>query len=101
MLRIRPKHRDDVARLLFAVRVLFTADWGRKLLERGSGATYISATDLGEVLVPSQLWRLQPETFGAYKAAIAKYRFQRMLQLERMAGEQMRSRVTEWLRQPA
>ena len=43
---IRPKVSQLSVSLLFALRALFGADWTKPLLERGTGASYVSQDNL-------------------------------------------------------
>lgn len=82
LLIIRPKKADLSIRLLFALRTLLSFDYAPALIERGTGATYITETDLRRLLIPVNLSETFPVTFKNYCEAVNNWNFNRMVEIE-------------------
>ena len=52
VLIIRPKDPAAVLEILFALRIILALEWSNSLLERGTGASYVSHNGLLELLIP-------------------------------------------------
>jgi type I restriction enzyme M protein len=81
--RIRPSGNLTSDQLLFAIRVIYSNPLGKKLLVKGTGASYISAKSLMEAPIPINLHELFPDEFRQYKRNGAK------------ADPQLRSRIED------
>jgi len=70
MLIIRPFESIDPAQLLLASRVLLESRIGTSLVERGTGARYITEATLESLKIPLWLSHLDPGLFQRYRRAI-------------------------------
>jgi hypothetical protein len=91
VLIVRPQYRISSIRLLFAIRCLMALDFSSALLERGTGASYLSQGELEKFEVPYALSREYGQCFSLYVGAIRRRSFASMQQLESM----VRAMVTE------
>jgi tRNA1(Val) A37 N6-methylase TrmN6 len=66
---IRPFAWQYSLKLLFALRFVLSHDWSQALLERGTGARYISQQSLCGLLIPCDLYRRYPDQFRTFFAA--------------------------------
>ena len=69
VLIIRPKNYRISLKTLFALRFLLCHDWIQPLIERGTGATYVSHLSLLELRIPEDLWKKYPTQFRRFVAA--------------------------------
>ena len=69
VLIIRPKHSRVSTRLLFSLKILLEMEWSKSLLERGTGASYISHDSLRNLPIPTKLHECFPKTFASFVAA--------------------------------
>ena len=69
VLMIRPRRAADAQRLLWALRVVVGMGNATRLLEQGTGATYITEGAVKRLLVPMQLPQLFPQFWRAYRKA--------------------------------
>jgi tRNA1(Val) A37 N6-methylase TrmN6 len=83
---IRPK-LPTTEQLLFAFRVLLKFASTSALLERGTGASYITIDALASLLVPSNLHMMFPHAFRRYLRAIRARRANVMLSIEVSVAE--------------
>ena len=67
LLVIRPNSRSDSLKILFALQVLFSFEWAKSLIERGTGATYLGQDSLLDVPLPLTLHQLNPKKFELFK----------------------------------
>lgn len=63
---IRPISQNQSLKLLFALRVLLSFGWARPLVERGTGACYISSRCLLELWLPINIWKRYPKQFRLF-----------------------------------
>ena len=82
VLVVRPRDPRSGAELLFAIRVLLKGSSSSALLERGTGASYITIESLSSLEVPSNLHVSFPRHFGLYARAIRARRANWMLKIE-------------------
>jgi hypothetical protein len=75
------------SKLLFALRFVIAWELGAGLLERGVGATYITASDLRELLVPTKLAGVAPDVFNKFAAAVRNGNWSQLPKLEAKARE--------------
>lgn len=68
---VRPNNVADSTRLLFALRCLFSFEWSKALVERGTGATYISEESLRDLQIPMGLSKRFYGAFRDFSKAIA------------------------------
>lgn len=87
VLIIRSKNWNMNLKLSFALRFLLCCDKGAKLLERGTGATYITEKDLANLYVPIYLYRENPDLYAKYKYSVAKQKFAAMKDIEQQARQ--------------
>lgn len=89
---IRPKHRISHIRLLFAIRSMMNLEFGPAFLERGTGAQYLSQSELLDFEVPYLLAGILPSDFSDYLKAVRRRCFRSMLLIERIAAEWLLTR---------
>ena len=63
---VRPKNARTSIELLFALMTLSQLDWVKPLVERGTGASYITKLSLTNLLVPTQLAARHPQLFERF-----------------------------------
>ena len=66
---IRPKTDDATNKLLFALSTLTHMTWTKPLLERGTGANYITKSSLFEFQVPTKLNIMYPDLYASFVKA--------------------------------
>ena len=66
LLVIRPNAREDSYRALFALQTLFSFDWAKSLIERGTGATYVGQEGLLELELPMGLHLIFPVEYKRF-----------------------------------
>jgi tRNA1(Val) A37 N6-methylase TrmN6 len=83
VLCIRPQIPSSSARLLFTLRCLFTGSstWG--VLERGSGASFLTKGAIERLEIPADLSIAFSEEFSDFRRALVSMDFGRMLAIER------------------
>lgn len=69
VLIIRPKKSGISTHLLFSLRTLFELDWSKPLLERGTGASYVSHESLLKTCLPTRLHKCFPKLYASFLAA--------------------------------
>lgn len=72
VLMIRPHSREYSLKLLFCLQVLLRDPWLRPLLERGTGACYLSTTALSELIVPIGITRRFKKQFNLFLTGQSK-----------------------------
>jgi hypothetical protein len=63
---VRPKSVKLGREILFALRVVLSLDWAKPLVERGTGARYISQNSLLDLSIPMGVWNKYPRQFQAF-----------------------------------
>jgi tRNA1(Val) A37 N6-methylase TrmN6 len=66
VLIVRPNCANDSEMIQFALRAVLALPWARPLVERGTGAAYISEQALVELLIPFKLCRRFHVAFGEF-----------------------------------
>ena len=89
VLVLRPRYRVSSVRLLFAIRCLMTLDFGARLLERGTGATYIAQRELKSLEVPFGIAQTYAGLYENYAYAVRSGSFSRMQDLEAKIAERV------------
>lgn len=89
LLIIRPKEANMSVELLFALRIMFSEGSGFKLIERGTGATYIAQQELMEFLIPLNLSDFFPDLFIDYRKAIKMKQYASMKILEEKSRQRL------------
>jgi tRNA1(Val) A37 N6-methylase TrmN6 len=84
---IRAKIRETAPQLLFSLRVLVKWPGTAALLERGTGASYITLDSLGALNVPWNLHSIFPKEFRSYIEALRMRRAKRMCDIELAVSE--------------
>jgi hypothetical protein len=79
---IRPHKPKENLKMLFALRCILGAEVGASLLERGTGAPYLTVAELPLVELPSNLSTVYPDAFSNYKRAVSRRSFNDMLTIE-------------------
>jgi tRNA1(Val) A37 N6-methylase TrmN6 len=79
---IRPHKSSDKLKLLFAIRTFLGAEVATALLERGTGAPYLTVVELPNAQVPVNLAEVYPAAFANYREAVRSHRFRDMLSIE-------------------
>ena len=97
VLVVRPKLGVRTDRLLFAIRTLTAFPFLRPLLERGTGAAYMSKRGLECIEFPIDLYLRLPTIFGAYQRALSQKSLATMLRLEEEAKREL-ERLTQSVR---
>ena len=69
---IRSKNSVESLEILFAIKVLMNFSWSGYILERGTGATYMSKSDLESLEIPIKLAEEWPDQFADFKQAISR-----------------------------
>lgn len=69
VLILRPKKSGTSLRLLFALRAILSNAWARPLVERGTGATYISSNSLLDLPIPMGVCDRYPAQFRRFADA--------------------------------
>jgi tRNA1(Val) A37 N6-methylase TrmN6 len=82
ILIIRSKKVITSWQLLFTFRVMFSWKGGKHLIEKGTGACYLTAKTLREIQVPVGLANSNPSIFKEYKKAIKNKSLKKMIVLE-------------------
>jgi tRNA1(Val) A37 N6-methylase TrmN6 len=67
---IRPYETSASRELLFGLRTFLECDWARPLLERGTGASYISHASLLDIFVPTLLHECLPKTYQSFLTSL-------------------------------
>jgi predicted RNA methylase len=83
VLVIRPNKVNESTQLMFALRVLLACDLGAALIERGTGAPYLTDRDLRELYIPFRIADSFAGQYKHYKEAIRKHRFDAMKNIEK------------------
>lgn len=73
VLIIRPKNYRTSMKTLFALRFVLCHEWIQPLVERGTGATYISHLSLLDLSIPEDLWKRYPAQFRKFEASERAY----------------------------
>ena len=92
VLIIRPLVKRDHMKLLFCLRCLFELEFMTALVEKGTGAAYLSKEGLKNLSIPLGLAERFPGYFRRYSAAAKRRDFLSMVQIERTAAESIRKR---------
>ncbi|HEX4147069.1 MAG TPA: N-6 DNA methylase [Pirellulales bacterium] len=66
VLLVRPNAPELSTRLLFSLRAIFELPWAKPLLERGTGASYVSHAGLLKIPVPMRLSECFPKTYASF-----------------------------------
>lgn len=82
VLIVRPQALSESTRLLFALRCFLSAGWARALVERGTGAAYLSRDSLAALRVPFDLPQIYPREFDRYRRAARSRDFSTMRSIE-------------------
>lgn len=78
---IRPHKSSDKLKLLFAIRIIL-GGVGAALLERETGAPYLTVAELPDIQIPVNLAATYPQIFSKYRLAVRTRRFSEMLAIE-------------------
>ena len=89
VLALRPRKLVDPVNLLFVLRSTFCNIYGEALLERGSGASYVSAHDLNELSIPLLLAKAYPNEYATYRSSCAVNDSTTMQAIEKSIGTQL------------
>jgi hypothetical protein len=80
---VRPSKQIPSVRLLLAVRVLLESKIGPMLIERGSGASYITESALKSLLIPLGLPKQNVSLYRRYRQAVYQQNTERIRAIER------------------
>ncbi|MDT7543141.1 MAG: hypothetical protein QOE33_3045 [Acidobacteriota bacterium] len=83
LLIIRPNDVAMSLRLLFALRIILGFDFGAQLVERGTGAPYITEKSMLDLVIPLKLANIYHRQYSAYHEAIIRRNFDAMLDIEK------------------
>lgn len=84
ILIIRPKETALSTRLLFALRVVLAWRGGVPLIQRTTGASYLTAKELSRLSIPLGLADQFPQEYADYKSAVAERQIDAMLSIEHL-----------------
>ena len=82
VLIIRPIQVSRSTEILFSLRVLLASPTMAALTEKGTGATYLTASQLLNLSIPARLARRFPKTFCDYRRAIWRRNYRGMTDIE-------------------
>ena len=82
VLILRPQNVEMSLEILFSLRFLIAFNLGACLLERGTGATYLTESDLRELLIPIRLVKEHACLFKQYQTAISLQNFEQIKKIE-------------------
>jgi len=83
LLIIRPKRKKLSTLILFAIRLLVLSNNGCEILERGTGARYLTMDSLFDLMIPIGIGGEKPEICRQYSYAVAKMKISLMKDIER------------------
>lgn len=89
VLVIRPRAVNSSIRLLFAIRCLMALDFGPALLEKGTGASYLSQNELRNFKLPYALSEVFGPCFRLYIGAVQQRFFSSMKLIEKAVSDQL------------
>ena len=89
VLIIRPRINIVRNEMLFALRTLSELRWLRPLLERGTGASYITMSSLSELWVPMRLHQRFPEHFGSFEKSLNSSCNRGMLESTKLVAKEL------------
>lgn len=72
VLIVRPLSARSTTRLLFAIRCVLAMSWAKPLLERGTGASYITEDSLRKLILPVGVSERYPRYFAQFAQAIER-----------------------------
>jgi len=72
VLVMRPRCNVSSIQILFAIRCLMALDFGPAMLERGTGASYLAQSELGELEIPYALSNEYSRHFRLYRIAVRR-----------------------------
>jgi hypothetical protein len=90
---LRPKRKSDSCKILFALRVMLHCDVIRTLLERGTGACYITADALQSFRIPCGIHKAFPKEYLVYRRSAAACDREKMLEVEAAVLRKMMTAV--------
>jgi len=95
ILIIRPKVRTLSARLLFALRVVLAWSGGSPLIQRTTGASYLTAHDLSWLSIPLGLADHFSQEYADYTSAAAERQIDAMLNIEDLIRRSLGAGIPE------
>lgn len=95
ILIIRPKEKALSARLLFALRVVLAWSGGLPLIQRTTGASYLTAKELSRLSIPLGLADQFPQEYAHYKSAVAERQIDAMLSIEHNIRRSLTTCISE------
>lgn len=93
VLIVRPNDRISSDKLLFAIRTMLEFGFSKGLLERGTGASYMSHTSVGEFPIPINLDKTYPKLFSEFCNAQRSRSPERMKRSSAGAGKLLAKRL--------
>ena len=90
---IRPSRLYNSSKLLFAIRCFLSGGWAKGLLERGTGAAYLTEAGLAELLIPADLCERYTRYFERYRAGLSSKTFSEMQNVEKHVNSRMHGAV--------
>lgn len=82
VLIIKAKNKKQRNLLLFGLRCWSSNKYVQKTLQKGTGATYISASDLSSMMLPIDLYKIFPNHYRNYLNALKNMNFSTMKKIE-------------------
>ncbi|RZL46798.1 MAG: hypothetical protein EOP00_13895, partial [Pedobacter sp.] len=82
LLIIKTQTKTTRNKILFALRVIYNSKFGNLIIERGTGASFISSQTLKSLKLPTNLSELFPVYYKIYSRAIKKSSLSEMLIIE-------------------
>jgi hypothetical protein len=87
---IRPVTKGDTLKILFCLRCLFAIESAITIIERGTGAAYLSKSGLQRLSVPVNLFERVKIHYLRYKAAARRRDFNAMQKIEKDVAVEMK-----------
>ena len=93
VLILRPNVIRASTELLFAIRCMVGFPWAASLVEKGTGASYITEHALATMMVPTALHKKHSLYFARYRAAVARRSFREMRRIEQHVQARLMNRA--------
>jgi tRNA1(Val) A37 N6-methylase TrmN6 len=79
---LRPLKPEESLKLFFATRIILASKLGAALMERGTGASYVTTEQLSHLQIPINLAAVYRNLFLEYELAVQSERFSEMIRIE-------------------
>lgn len=89
ILIIRPKVGVSQISLLLELRLVLMTEWGKNIIERGTGASYLTKKDLLNLHIPRKIPKVFKREYSKFKMALKKYDSSMMNKIEKKIIKRM------------